>query len=730
MLANLAAALAVQPPPPPTCPDGATAAPNATWGGACFLLTAQRTPALRQCVEWCGEQGMTPACIGSAEENAFVVELVPEDDGAFIGLYQNHAAYRGVPAEGWDRCVGGEASGFTNWDVSFGEPNDYGGSPQSCTVLTGQGTWWDVTCAVPLVLLESYRCLCEGPSWPSDSFQQDLEVLQDEAEAGMSKANARVAVVYPVCFLVAFIPAVFLLGRHWLLRGASSEGEGDAGGDEGSWRSLRVRALQRTRLHAARRSAAQRRLRVSGLMAQSGWAVMVFGAAPVIMQLSGNRISHVVGPEALWFIMAAPGPFLLLLALLPTDARAIRSVCALSFAICVGLGLLWAFAALGGNDAEVALLAPFSVLCLAAAVGLGPTLLCRGPRTMQPCQKLHRLWLLLRLNSLAVGMLFVGWASAVISDKPPLRREPLYIGLFPYGATLIVCALVSTPANRGRLHRRLGRLGGGGSEEEEAAAISALVAGAHPAVALANAAKMFRCLRASSLTEEDLAGAALGVSSSAAELAAKTEDAQLGEVTCFLSHSWRDEDAAPGQKFKVFASWAREHEQTTGREPTLWLDKACIDQTNIDQCLACLPVFLSGCEILLIVAGPTYCSRLWCVMEIFTFMRMGGAMDRVSLRLITSPDQNQAAAEKELTAQLATFNAAEAQCFKQEDRQRLLAVIEAGFGNFSDFNKGVRSMFELRREPSAASLQQVDGTSEAGGRSVELENVPVEVPRP
>ena len=144
----------------------------------------------------------------------------------------------------------------------------------------------------------------------------------------------------------------------------------------------------------------------------------------------------------------------------------------------------------------------------------------------------------------------------------------------------------------------------------------------------------------------------------------------------------------------------------------------------------CLPIFLTGCQSLLIVAGPTYCSRLWCVMEIFTFMRMGGAMDRVSLRLITGPDQNQAAAEKELTAQLATFNAAEAQCFKQEDRQRLLAVIEAGFGNFSDFNKGVRSMFELRREPSAASLQQVDGTSEAGGRSVELENVPVEVPRP
>ena len=68
-------------------------------------------------------------------------------------------------------------------------------------------------------------------------------------------------------------------------------------------------------------------------------------------------------------------------------------------------------------------------------------------------------------------------------------------------------------------------------------------------------------------------------------------------------------------------------------------DKACIDQNNINQALACLPVFLSGCQTLLIVAGPTYCSRLWCVMEIFTFMRMGGAMERIELRLFSNPDQ-------------------------------------------------------------------------------------------
>ena len=45
------------------------------------------------------------------------------------------------------------------------------------------------------------------------------------------------------------------------------------------------------------------------------------------------------------------------------------------------------------------------------------------------------------------------------------------------------------------------------------------------------------------------------------------------------------------------------------------------DQSNIQQSLACLPVFLAGCQMLLVVAGPTYCSRLWCVMELFAFAR-------------------------------------------------------------------------------------------------------------
>ena len=55
--------------------------------------------------------------------------------------------------------------------------------------------------------------------------------------------------------------------------------------------------------------------------------------------------------------------------------------------------------------------------------------------------------------------------------------------------------------------------------------------------------------------------------------------------------------------------------------PRVPQDKACIDQNSIEQSLACLPVFLAGCQTLLVVAGTTYCSRLWCIMELFTFAR-------------------------------------------------------------------------------------------------------------
>ena len=136
---------------------------------------------------------------------------------------------------------------------------------------------------------------------------------------------------------------------------------------------------------------------------------------------------------------------------------------------------------------------------------------------------------------------------------------------------IFLYAALATPRNRGRAHRWLGRLGGRGTEAEEAAAVAALVGGSAPDAALERAAKLLRCLPASRLHAADLAASGLGVSASATGLGAKTEPAAMGEVTAFLSHSWRDEEEAPGAKHALVSRWARRRQEITGKEITLWL---------------------------------------------------------------------------------------------------------------------------------------------------------------
>ena len=81
---------------------------------------------------------------------------------------------------------------------------------------------------------------------------------------------------------------------------------------------------------------------------------------------------------------------------------------------------------------------------------------------------------------------------------------------------------------------------------------------------------------------------------------------------------------------------------------------------------------------------------------------MGGAQERVEIHLIAHPDDDQTEARRLLTEQFATFDADKAQCFLASDREHLLAVIEASFGDFYDFNRVVRKLFAKRvSDPSA-----------------------------
>ena len=72
-------------------------------------------------------------------------------------------------------------------------------------------------------------------------------------------------------------------------------------------------------------------------------------------------------------------------------------------------------------------------------------------------------------------------------------------------------------------------------------------------------------------------------------------------------------------------------------------------------------------------------------MELFTFLKMGGGPARMKLLpLATAVD-------------MCEFDVESASCFLDEDRQRLLSVIEVGFGDFSSFNTAIRKTFSAVR---------------------------------
>ena len=77
-------------------------------------------------------------------------------------------------------------------------------------------------------------------------------------------------------------------------------------------------------------------------------------------------------------------------------------------------------------------------------------------------------------------------------------------------------------------------------------------------------------------------------------------------------------------------------------------------------------------------------------------VQVGGDQKRVEIHLIAHLDDDQTEARRLLTEQFSTFDAGKAHCFLASDREHLLAVIEAGFGDFYDFNRVARSLLASR----------------------------------
>lgn len=162
---------------------------------------------------------------------------------------------------------------------------------------------------------------------------------------------------------------------------------------------------------------------------------------------------------------------------------------------------------------------------------------------------------------------------------------------------------------------------------------------------------------------------------------------RLEDIDAFLSHSWHD---PPAEKWAKLQQWRQQFKADMHREPRLWIDKYCLDQNDIRSSLTCLPVYLAGCQRLLVLAGPTYLTRLWCVVELFIFLKMSRGFASVDLEELCPGVWD--LVEK--------FDVADARCHLDSDQQALLGAIEAGCCSYKEFNEAVRDLLLQCRQRS------------------------------
>ena len=124
-----------------------------------------------------------------------------------------------------------------------------------------------------------------------------------------------------------------------------------------------------------------------------------------------------------------------------------------------------------------------------------------------------------------------------------------------------------------------------------------------------------------------------------------------------------------------------------------------MNQTSITISLQSLPIHLAGCKSLLILAGPTYVTRLWTLMEslrVRACWRLHQSYQGRTARrgrrkeCIVGPGwlagRARATSKRRVRTRFGAIDVRAARCSDQEVRQQLLAIVESAFGDMRSFN--------------------------------------------
>lgn len=289
----------------------------------------------------------------------------------------------------------------------------------------------------------------------------------------------------------------------------------------------------------------------------------------------------------------------------------------------------------------------------------------------------QRTWAILRLQA------FLACVHGIVCILPGVvhSRDSQHVCCVLGGLILLV--IVSCPQWQQGVQQRMLAWMTRRAANQGAASIACLIGPCRPGEAICQAKQRFRCISVDQLDESVLADNCPNSAHGALAV-----PCSLGRCDAFLSHSWQDDGNA---KWRALQRWREAFVAEHGREPLIWFDKCCIDQGNINLDLRCLPIFLKGCSSLVVLCGPTYLGRLWCILEIFTYVHMGGSIDDIKIVPVLR-DSCELEDDEAIAASFDTFDARECKCSCPEDKQRMLAVFEAAYGSMQAFNAVVKAI--------------------------------------
>ena len=515
--------------------------------------------------------------------------------------------------------------------------------------------------------------------------------------------------------------------------------------------------LVRNQLVDAHRKAATRRLRVTGSTVGIALVLLIIGL--VVVGLYRNADAGI--EFYLGVVCCMLSGYTMHVALLPTDRRVIRTISVLV--------LLVPFSILGRQlfyytdpneklalcrtttwsmNATQHLLGPNGRLCdaehfllLAEVIIHAPTLCVlllqlqptRGRSgkwrfKLMPRAVLNRLWTTAFIVLMAESIMrFAYFSVNLVSSSSTDELSPSYMsrskihGGYILAASCAFVALVSLPVFRRRVATNMNRIFGVDNVADSASAaatIAATLRGKDVNSVLNSALIAFRGILATSLELSDFTSNA-----AAHELHSKTRLAMIGEVDFFLSHSWSD---SPALKWEALQAEIVRFETANARTPVLWFDRACLNQQSIQESLVHLPVHLAGSNHMLALVGPSYVTRLWCLMEIFVFVQMrpqdvlkivpvvdhtsesfaliDGRKESLGGRSGRRPPTGALEPISRLENRFKRMDARVAGCSNANDREQILAIIESAYGDVRSFNLEVRQVLLKGKARRLSSL--------------------------